>query len=312
MAKRSNVAFVFPGQGSQYVGMGKALHDAYEVARQTFVEAEQALGLPLRRLCFEGPEAELKLTEQTQPAILTVSVAALRVLERERQVRPYCVAGHSLGEYSALVCAGALAFRDAVCVVRERGRLMQEAVPQGQGLMAVVLGLEAEALSQLCREASDGEVVAPANFNGGGQIVIAGRRSAVLRAMALARERGAKRVLELPVSAPFHCSLMLPAAEGLKRALAGVAIQALRVGVVTNVEAVLNEDHNRLKSLLVDQVVSPVRWEESVRELERLGCERALEIGPGKVLTGLIRRISPGLGMENFESPHDLERLAAD
>lgn len=312
MTKKGNVAFVFPGQGSQYVGMGKALYDAYEVARQIFLEAEQALGLPLRRLCFEGPEAELRLTEYTQPAILTVSVAALRVLEHERPVQPSCVAGHSLGEYSALVCAGALAFQDAVRVVRQRGRLMQEAVPQGQGLMAVVLGLEAEALSRLCQEASDGEVVAPANFNGGGQIVIAGQRSAVLRAMALARERGAKRVLELPVSAPFHCSLMLPAAEGLKRALADVAIQPLRVGVVTNVEATLNEDCTRVKSLLVEQAVSPVRWEESVRELARLGCEWTLEIGPGKVLSGLTQRISPGLRVENFETPQDLERLLAD
>lgn len=312
MAKKGNVAFVFPGQGSQYVGMGKALYDAYEVARRIFLEAEEALGLPLRRLCFEGPEAELRLTEYTQPAILTVSVAALHVLEHERPVQPSCVAGHSLGEYSALVCAGALAFRDAVRVVRERGRLMQEAVPQGQGLMAVVLGLEAEALSRLCQEASDGEVVVPANFNGGGQIVIAGQRSAVLRAMALARERGAKRVLELSVSAPFHCSLMLPAAEGLKRALADVAIQPLRVGVVTNVEATLNEDCARVKSLLVEQAVSPVRWEESVRELARLGCEWTLEIGPGKVLSGLTQRISPGLRVENFETPQDLERLLAD
>lgn len=312
MTKKGNVAFVFPGQGSQYVGMGKALYDAYEVARQIFLEAEQALGLPLRRLCFEGPEAELRLTEYTQPAILTVSVAALRVLEHERSVQPSCVAGHSLGEYSALVCTGALAFQDAVRVVRQRGRLMQEAVPQGQGLMAVVLGLEAEALSRLCQEASDGEVVAPANFNGGGQIVITGQRSAVLRAMGLARERGAKRVLELPVSAPFHCSLMLPAAEGLKRALADVAIQPLRVGVVTNVEATLNEDCTRVKSLLVEQAVSPVRWEESVRELARLGCEWTLEIGPGKVLSGLSKRISPGLRVEKFETPQDLERLLAD
>lgn len=312
MTKKGNVAFVFPGQGSQYVGMGKALYDAYEVARRIFLEAEEALGLPLRRLCFEGPEAELRLTEYTQPAILTVSVAALHVLEHEHPVQPSCVAGHSLGEYSALVCAGALAFRDAVRVVRERGRLMQEAVPQGQGLMAVVLGLEAEALSRLCQEASDGEVVVPANFNGGGQIVIAGQRSAVLRAMALARERGAKRVLELSVSAPFHCSLMLPAAEGLKRALADVAIQPLRVGVVTNVEATLNEDYTRVKSLLVEQAVSPVRWEESVRELVRLGCEWTLEIGPGKVLSGLTQRISPGLRVENFETPQDLERLLAD
>ena len=190
--------------------------------------------------------------------------------------------------------------------------MMQEAVPQGQGLMAVVLGLEAEALSRLCQEASDGEVVAPANFNGGGQIVIAGQRSAVLRTMGLARERGAKRVLELPVSAPFHCSLMLPAAEGLKRALADVAVEPLRVGGVTNVEATLNKDCARVKSLLVEQAVSPVRWEESVREMARLGCERTLEIGPGKVLSSLIRRISPGLRVENFETPQDLERLLAD
>ncbi|MBI2358226.1 MAG: ACP S-malonyltransferase [Deltaproteobacteria bacterium] len=310
--KRTNIAFVFPGQGSQYVGMGKALYDACDVARQVFIEAEEAIGLPLRRLCFEGPEAELRLTENTQPAILTVSVAALRVVEHERQVQPLCVAGHSLGEYSALVCAGALAFRDAVRVVRERGRLMQEAVPQGQGLMAVVLGLEAEALSRLCQQAGDGEVVAPANFNGGGQIVIAGQRAAVLRAMAVARERGARRVLELPVSAPFHCSLMLPAAEGLRRALADMTMQPLRVGVVTNVEAKLNQDCTRVKSLLVAQAVSPVRWEESVREMARLGCKRVLEIGPGKVLSGLIKRISPELGVENFESPRDPERLPTD
>lgn len=311
MPTKSRLAFVFPGQGSQYVGMGKRLFDQFAAARDVFLEAEDVLRVPIGKLCFEGPEAELKLTEFTQPAILTVSIAALRVLEQERGLRPFCVAGHSLGEYSAVVCAGGLAFRDAVRAVRERGRLMQEAVPPGQGAMAVVLGLNPESLGGICREAARGEVVAPANFNGAGQIVIAGWRPAVERAMALARGRGAKRVLELPVSAPFHCALMRPAAEGLEEVLADVAVRPLAVGVVTNVEARLNQDHGRVKPLLIEQAVSPVRWEESVRELERLGCEATLEIGPGKILCGLIKRISSGLKTESFESPEDLGRMPA-
>ena len=312
MGERVRLAFVFPGQGSQYVGMGRELYEASDVARQIFSEADEVLGLPLKRLCLGGPEAELKLTEYTQPAILTVSIAALRVLEKESGLRPVWVAGHSLGEYSALVCAGALSFRDAVKVVRERGRLMQEAVPQGQGLMAVILGLEAREVRRVCEEAGGGEAVAPANFNGGGQVVIAGARSAVRRAMALAQERGARRVLDLPVSAPFHCSLMLPAAEGLRRALAEVVVRPVSIGVVTNVEAKVNMDGGRVKSLLVEQAISPVRWEESVRELERLGCELVVEVGPGKVLSGLVKRISPQLKAKNFESPRDLEKFVAD
>lgn len=310
MEEKANVAFVFPGQGSQYVGMGKALFDQFDIARQIFTEAEEVLGLPLTRLCFSGPEAELKLTEYTQPAILTVSIAALRALQSQWPVTPKCAAGHSLGEYSALVSVGALAFRDAVRVVRERGRLMQEAVPAGDGLMAVMLGLGAEEVRSLCEEAGQGEVVSPANFNGGGQIVIAGARQAVLRAMALARERGAKRVLELPVSAPFHCPLMSPAAEGLKGVLADVEVRPFSVGVISNVDASINLDHARVKSLLVEQALRPVRWEESVKLLEQAGCTRVIEIGPGKVLAGLIKRISPGLKVENVESPQDIEKIA--
>jgi [acyl-carrier-protein] S-malonyltransferase len=233
------------------------------------------------------------------------------VLEAETRIRPAFVAGHSLGEYSALVAVGALSFRDAVKVVRARGRLMQRAVPAEQGAMAVVLGLATDAVRALCAEASHGQVVAPANYNGGGQVVIAGAKNAVSRAVALAKEAGAKRVLDLPVSAPFHCRLMQPAADGLKEALRDIPVHSFSVGVVTNVEADVNLDAVRVKSLLVEQAVHPVRWEESVQRLAALGCDRAIEIGPGKVLKGLIKRIVPAMEVANFEAPQDLSRVAA-
>ena len=307
----SHLAFVFPGQGSQYVGMGKDLSAEFALARETFAEADDALGFSLSGLCFDGPEADLKLTENTQPAILAASIAALRVLEAETPLRPAFVAGHSLGEYSALVAVGAFKFSDAVKVVRERGRLMQQVVPAGQGAMAVVLGLEMDAVGALCVDAACGEVVSPANFNGAGQVVIAGARSAVERAMALAKERGAKRVLDLPVSAPFHCQLMQPAAEGLERTLHDVAVQPFDIGVITNAEADVNRSAERVKALLIEQAVRPVRWEESVKKLVALNCYRAIEIGPGKILKGLMKRIAPTMELENFETPQDLSKVVS-
>jgi [acyl-carrier-protein] S-malonyltransferase len=303
------VAFVFPGQGSQYAGMGKDLADNFSQARQVFEEASDALGLDLARLCFEGPEEDLRLTANTQPAILTASVAALRVVEQEYGVAPAYAAGHSLGEYSALVCAGALSLADAVRTVRQRGLFMQEAVPVGVGTMAAIMGLDHEVLEEICRQAAEGEVVAPANFNSPGQVVIAGHVGAIDRAIVLARERGAKRALPLPVSAPFHCSLMMPAAERLARTLAELPVTPLGLPVVSNVEAAPNSDPLRLKELLVRQVSAPVRWDESVANMARLGVERFVEIGPGKVLCGLIKRIVKGAAVQNVEDSAGVSAL---
>jgi len=285
---------LFPGQGSQRPGMGRDLAEAFPVARRTFEEADDRLGMPLSRLCFDGPEAVLQLTEHAQPAILTVSVCAYRVLRETTRLVPAAVCGHSLGEWSALVAAGALDFGDAVRGVRERGRLMQEAVPPGEGAMAAVLGLEADAVAALCAEAAGTDVLAPANLNGGGQIVVAGHARAVERLAELATARRA-RVQRLPVSAPFHCALMAPAAAGLERFLAGVSFVTPAVPVVTSVAARPVASAAELPSLLVRQVTAPVRWEETVRALARFGARLALEVGPGRVLTGLTKRIEPAL-----------------
>lgn len=301
--------FVFPGQGSQYPGMGKELAENFATARETFAEADDALGFKLSRLCFEGPEEDLKLTTNTQPAILTTSLAALRVVEKETGITPAFLAGHSLGEYSALVAAGGLAFADAVRTVRARGAFMQEAVPVGMGAMAAILGVEVATLMEICAEAAQGEVVSPANFNSPGQIVIAGHAGAVARAIEVAKARGFRKAMLLPVSAPFHCSLMEPAGRRLAEALKTVPVAQLGAPVVTNVEALPNTDETRIKELLVRQVSAPVRWEESVLKMAELGGERFVEIGPGKVLSGLIKRTTKDVETCNVEDVASLKAL---
>lgn len=303
------IAFVFPGQGSQYPGMGKELADNFAAARQVFEEANEALGFDLAALCYHGPEEQLRLTTNTQPAILTVSVAALQVLKEETGLVPSYVAGHSLGEYSALVAAGALSFADAVRTVRQRGAFMQEAVPVGVGAMAAILGLESAELEAVCLEAAQGEVVSAANFNSPGQVVIAGHATAVERAIEMAKGKGAKRAMPLPVSAPFHCALMVPAGERLREVLLTITVNPLRTPVVTNVEASPNSEAKRVKDLLVAQVSAPVRWDESVSKMAQLGVERFIEIGPGKVLAGLIKRIAKGAAAQNVEDLASLKAL---
>jgi [acyl-carrier-protein] S-malonyltransferase len=300
------IALLFPGQGAQAAGMGKALAQQFPVAAQVFAEADAALGFGLSQLCFEGPDDDLKLTTNAQPAIVVTSIAALRVLEQETGVRPAYVAGHSLGEYSALVAAGVFTLSDAVRVVRERGRLMQEAVPVGVGAMAALFNLSPEDVASVCAEAAQGEVVSPANLNGGGQIVIAGHASAVRRAVAGAKARGAKRAVELAVSAPFHCALMKPAADGLAKVLESVTVRSPKAQVITNVTADANVDPQRVKDLLVQQVTAPVRWEESMRKLHGLGCTATVEVGPGTVLAGLLKRIVPDLPCVSISDPASL------
>ena len=301
-------AFIFPGQGSQYVGMGKDLCENFRVARETFEEADDAIKARISSLCFEGPEEELKLTENTQPAVLTVSVSASRVLQSETGLSPMLLAGHSLGEYSALVAGGALDFSDGVKAVRARGQFMQEAVPVGEGAIGAVLGLDEEGVRAVCDEAAQGEVLTPANYNCPGQIVISGHAGAVTRALALAKKKGAKRAIPLPVSAPVHSPLMASAGERLKEVLDGISIRDLDVPVVANVNAQPNQSRERIVDLLIQQMCAPVRWEESVRTMMSREVKMFLEVGPGKVLLGMMKRMNGGMRLSNVEDTESLKK----
>lgn len=307
-------AWVFPGQGSQRVGMGKALYEAFPVAREVFLEVDEALSQHLSRLMFEGPEPELTLTENAQPAIMAVSLAACRVLGKEAGVelkqRAAMVAGHSLGEYSALCAAGTFSLADTARLLKLRGQSMQKAVPAGEGTMAAILGLEMDAVEALAGEASaSGETCEVANDNSPGQIVISGSRAGIEKAIALATERGAKRALELNVSAPFHCSLMQPAADAMREALAATAMQAPLVPLVANVTALATRDAEAIRAQLVAQVTGRVRWRESISYMKAQGVGRMVEIGEGKILSGLIKRIEKEVETLAVGMPEDVETL---
>lgn len=305
----SRNAFIFPGQGSQHPGMGKALAATFPESRRVFDEADEALGESLSSTCFEGTEAELALTATTQPAILTVSIAALKALEA-RGVAFQCAAGHSLGEYSAHVSAGTFDFGDAVRSVRARGSFMQEAVPVGHGAMAAILGLDAERVAELCQEAAGDEVVSPANLNAPVQVVVAGHASAVDRVVALCIEAGAKRAVPLQVSAPFHCSLMAPAAERLGPVLAEVDFRDPRIAVYANVSASPVRTGDEARRLLIEQVIAPVRWHPLIEAMANDGVETFVEVGPGKVLSGIARRIRRDLEVLNVSDPEGVEKVA--
>lgn len=306
----SKIAFLFPGQGSQYPGMGRALAESFSAARRVFDTADAALGFPLSRLCFEGPADQLQLTANTQPAILTVSAAAAAVLTG-KGVRPAFVSGHSLGEYSALVAAGAIRLEDAVRLVRRRGQYMQEAVPAGQGAMAALLGIELAAVEAICSEAAQGDVVSPANLNSPGQIVIAGHAAAVQRALELAKLRGAKRAILLNVSAPFHCALMKPAADRLAVDLDLLAIAIAKAQLVNNADAEITRSPAVIRNGLMRQVTAPVRWAESMQNLIAEGVELFIEVGPGKVLSGLMRQIDRNARSLHVEDPASLDEVLA-
>ena len=299
------IAVIFPGQGSQNVGMGRALAEAFPICRDTFAEADAALDAPLSRIIFEGPKDQLTLTENTQPAILAVSIAAYRLLE-SRGLTPAFVAGHSLGEYSANVAASTFSFADALRIVRRRGRYMQEAVPVDQGAMSAILGLDAGTVAQACDDAADGEVVSPANLNGAGQVVIAGSRDAVQRAGERAKALGARRVIALPVSAPFHCALMRSAEERLAPELRALAARDPRIPIVANVDAGIKRAAGAAIEALVRQVSSPVLWEAVVRRLASEGVTTYVEVGPGAVLGGLVRKIHREARSASFGGPDDL------
>jgi len=308
------VAFVFPGQASQYAGMGKELAEKYPAARAVFDEADKALGISVSKLCFEGTEDELKLTANTQPCILTVSVAAYRVLA-DKGITPDYVAGHSLGEYAALVAAGSLKFADAVKLVHKRGAYMQDAVPAGQGAMAAIMGLSPTVVLGVCKRAAEGEICAPANLNSSEQTVISGHAGAVKRAVEIASQSGAKRAVILTVSAPFHSALMMPAQEKLEKDLKAIPFSELQVPLVTNVDADTIRSGEEARSALVRQVSMPVRWEESMRMLLDEGVNTFVEVGPGRVLTGLMRQIERSVASLNVEDEKSLqatiEKIAA-
>ena len=307
-------AFVFPGQGSQAVGMGQALAEAFPAARELFEEVDEALKQRLSKLMREGPESELTLTENAQPALMAVSLAAVRVLEREMghrlADRAAFVAGHSLGEYSALAAAGAFQVADAARLLKRRGRAMQRAVPVGEGAMAALIGADLEQAEAIAKEAAQGEVCAPANDNAPGQVVVSGNRSAVERAVALAADRGIKRSVMLPVSAPFHCPLMKPAADEMAEALAEAKILPPAVPVVANVTAAPVKDPETIRRLLVEQVTGLVRWRESVLAMKEAGVDTIVELGAGKVLSGLVKRIDRDIAASSAGTPEELEALA--
>jgi [acyl-carrier-protein] S-malonyltransferase len=310
-----SIALLFPGQGSQMVGMGRALAQTYPAARRVFEEVDAALGEHLSNLIWEGPVEELTLTANTQPALMAVSLAALRVLEAETGVRPArdvrFVAGHSLGEYSALAAAGALTIADTARLLRMRGQAMQKAVPVGAGAMAALLGLEFDAAKAVAAEAAQGQVCEPANDNGGGQVVVSGDKAAVERAVEIAKSRGAKRAMMLPVSAPFHCALMQPAADAMAQALAGVAIRKPSPPLVANVVAQAISDPPEITRRLVEQVTGTVRWRECVAYMAREGVTRFYEIGAGKVLSGLVKRIAGGATATAIGTPEDVKAFGA-
>jgi [acyl-carrier-protein] S-malonyltransferase len=305
-------ALLFPGQGSQRVGMGRDLAHRFDLARATYEQADAALGFSISRLCFDGPEDELQLTQHSQPAILATSVAVFRVLVADKGLRFDAVAGHSLGEWTALVAAGAIEFADAIRLVHWRGQFMQDAVPVGVGAMAALMGLDRAAAIDLCRDSSaSGEPAEVANLNGGGQIVISGHAAAIDRALAAAKASGAKRAVKLAVSAPFHCSLMAPAADRLRTALAEVTITAPSVPVFTNVNAQPTQDPATIRRVLIEQVTGAVRWEESIQALAGAGVTTAYELGAGSVLRGLVKRIADGITVTTIGEPHEVDAFGA-
>ncbi len=303
------IAFVFPGQGSQCLGMGKSFYDRHAVAKKIFEEANDALGYDIKKFSFEGPQEELDRTENTQPALLTASIAALRVLRENSDCIPACLAGHSLGEYTALVAAGSLDFRDAVRLVRLRGKFMQESVPEGTGRMCAIIGLNVDEVFHICAEATvEDDVVVPANINSPEQIVISGHAGAVERAAAIAKEKGAKMVIPLRVSAPSHSPLMAKAAERLRGELDKLEFKNFSVPVLTNVEATA-ADLGSIKDLLERQLTSPVRWVDIIKRMKKDNIESILEIGPGRVLSGLVKRIEKGINSFNLSEAGDMEKV---